>query len=129
MSSIFDELITDRTQGTFYNAADLNRVEAATKELAAILTACGYPVTIESKMDWAMDHFPTQTQMGRYLGNVKYCVTQYCAVPGVAMPQSMDGLTYIGANNIEKVLQCIADMVEQMKAYYRICGAFICGGD
>lgn len=130
------DLVTDRTatdvtlrnsKGT-YNMEDLNRVEAATQELAAILTACGYPVTIVCKTDWAMTDFPTQAEMGRYLGNLKYCVAQYCAVPGVALPQSMSGLTYSGANDIEKVIQGIVDMVEQMKLHYRICGAFICGG-
>ena len=89
-------MITNRADGnTYYNYSDLNRVEAKTAEAAELLTAQG----------WSMTDFPTQTEMNRYLGNVKKCVNNFCQMPGVTLPDTMDKLDYIGANNIEKTLR------------------------
>ena len=43
-------MITDRPDGnTYYNYTDLNRVEAKAEELAALMTAEGYIVTVSVK--------------------------------------------------------------------------------
>lgn len=129
-------LVTDRTQadvlakndkGT-YQAADLNRVEKATGEVANELTVLGYPVMITIRTNWTYTDIPDIGDMTRYLGNVRKCVTQFHAVPGVALPSSMDGLNYIGANNIEKVLVGLDEMAAALPQYYRRCGAAWCGG-
>ena len=125
-----NEMVTNRSSSDAkYNYTDLNRVEAATAEIAALLTAQGYVTTVISKTDWVRTKYPTRTEMERYLGNVKKCVQQFAAVPGVELPESMNNLTYIGANNIEKVLEGIEAMIEQMKAAYIYCGTINCGGD
>lgn len=129
-------LVTDRTQadvlakndkGT-YQAADLNRVEKATGEVANELTVLGYPVTITIRTNWKYQDIPDISEMTRYLGNVKKCVTQFHAVPGVSLPTSMDGLNYVGANNIEKVLVGLDELAAALPQYYRRCGAAWCGG-
>lgn len=129
-------LVTDRTQadvlakndkGT-YQVADIDRVEKATGEVANKLTALGYPVTITIRRNWTYRDIPDIGEMTRYLGNVKKCVTQFHAVPGVALPASMDGLNYVGANNIEKVLGGLDEMATALPQYYRRCGAAWCGG-
>ena len=129
-------LVTDRAQsdvlakndkGT-YQAADLNRVEKATGEVANELTVLGYPVTITIRTNWTYKDIPDIGEMTRYLGNVRKCVTQFHAVPGVALPSSMDGLNYVGANNIEKVLVGLDEMAAALPQYYRRCGAAWCGG-
>lgn len=133
---MINNMITDRTaadvaNGTskgYYNATDLNRVEKATKTVAAELTALGYPVTITVKTNWAITNIPLASDMARYLGNVRKCVTQFHAVPGVTLPSSMDGLNYMGANNIEKVLVGLDEMAAALPQYYRRCGAAWCGG-
>lgn len=133
---MLEGMITDRTaadvaNGTakgFYNAADLNRVEQATKTVAAELTALGYPVTITVRTNWTYTAFPLSTDMARYLGNVRKCVTQFHAVPGVSLPASMDGLDYVGANNIEKALVGLDELAAALPQYYRRCGAAWCGG-
>lgn len=123
-------LKTNWTKADKYNLSDLDRVEAATATLAALLTSCGYPVTITTKTDWVSGtDWPTEAQMARYLGNVRKCVTQYNAVPGVTLPASMANFDYNGANNIEKTIEGITAMVAQMQDVYRRCGAFECGGD
>lgn len=123
-------MVTDRADGnTYYNYSDLNRVEAKTAEVAELLTAQGYVTTIDVKTDWKMTDFPTQTEMQRYLGNVKKCVNNFCKMPGVTLPDTMDRLDYIGANNIEKTLVGIEKLLEYMLAVMRYSGTFYSGNE
>lgn len=123
-------MVTDRADGnTYYNYSDLNRVEAKTAEVAELLTAQGYVTTIDVKTDWKMTDFPTQTEMQRYLGNVKKCVNNFCKMPGVTLPDTMDRLDYIGANNIEKTLIGIEKLLEYMLAVMRYSGTFYSGNE
>lgn len=129
------QLITDRTledikngnEKGYYNYYDLNRVEAATKDIAELLTANGYIVTIDTKTLWTAADFPTQSEMARYLGNVRKCVTQFCNMPGASIPASMDNLDYTGANNIEKALVNAEILVGYMRSVLRVSGTFCCG--
>ena len=86
-----------------YNYTDLNRVETAVAELATMLG-----LTLTTKTDWGMVDEPSLSDMERYLGNVAAIRDAY---PGdaefPALPDSMDYLTYEGANNIEKVLEIV----------------------
>ena len=95
------EMITDRPDSnTYYNYTDLNRVETKAEELAGLLTEAGYPVVSEFKKDWTVYDFPTDAQRR---------------------------LDYEGANEIEKVLVTIEEMINDMKAAYRRCNTFKCG--
>lgn len=128
MSDIFDTLVTDRPNNdTYYNNTDLNRVETAAQEAADIITAEGYVTTIITETEWLMASKPSAEQMKRYLGNIHKIQTQFTAVPNVLLPNTMSGLTYIGANNIEKFLKEVPALVNSMKANYRRCGTFNCG--
>lgn len=132
-------MITNRPDGnTYYNYTDLNRVEAAAADMAALLSAEGYNVTITVKTNWTMmspfstlsqvkAHFPTHSNMGRYLNNLKLIRQQFPALSGYELPETMRGLTYIGANNIEKMLVAIPGLVDTMKGAYRRCNTFRCG--
>ena len=123
-------MVTDRADGnTYYNYSDLNRVEAKTAEVAELLTAQGYVTTVDVKTDWSMTDFPIQTEMNRYLGNVKKCVNNFCQMPGVTLPYTMDRLDYIGANNIEKTLVGIEKLLEYMLAVMRYSGTFYSGNE
>lgn len=123
-------MVTDRADGnTYYNYSDLNRVEAKTAEVAELLTAQGYVTTVDVKTDWKITDFPTQTEMNRYLGNVKKCVNNFCQMPGVTLPDTMDRLDYIGANNIEKTLVGIEKLLEYMLAVMRYSGTFYSGNE
>jgi hypothetical protein len=128
------DLITDRTLADvknempkgLYGSIDLNRVESATNELAALLTVAGYPVVITVKTNWIDFEIRWDTEMTRYLNNIKKCVDQFCTLPP-ALPESMDYLTHIGANNIEKTLLNIERLIGMLKADYRYAGAFYAG--
>lgn len=123
-------MVTDRADGnTYYNYSDLNRVEAKTAEVAELLTAQGYVTTVKVKTDWKITDFPTQTEMNRYLGNVKKCVNNFCQMPGVTLPDTMDRLDYIGANNIEKTLAGIEKLLEYMLDVMRYSGSFYSGNE
>ena len=121
-------MITDRiSNNTFYNYTDLNRVENKTAEVSKLLARYGYPVTIITKTTWTKANFPSKTEMDRYLGNVKKCVSQFNAVTGIGLPISMMNLNYVGANNIEKVLLGLEELVDRMISYFRMCSTFKCG--
>lgn len=128
--AIFDELITDRSQAHVnnlmalrsrdwdkmtpseqaqwygevakgaYNYTDLNRVETAVATLAGI-----FGLNLVTKTDWMVWDKPTQTDMKRYLRNVVK-IREKCSSARnfPTLPNSMDGLNYTGANNIELVL-------------------------
>lgn len=123
-------MVTNRADGnTYYNYSDLNRVEVKTAEVAELLTVQGYVTTVVVKTDWSMTDFPIQTEMNRYLGNVKKCINNFCQMPGITLPDTMDRLDYIGANNIEKTLVGIEKLLEYMLAVMRYSGTFYSGNE
>lgn len=107
-----------------YNALDLNRVERAVEYIeghlnalpdimAEYLSAIGvaddgfFHVPYESlvfpvKTNWDMDDIPVSQDMERYLSNVTAITA---AIPiERALPETMDNLTWQGANEIERAL-------------------------
>lgn len=123
--------LTDEEQAAFlaglkgaYNAADLNRVESATEYVNTFLNglqaaldtfraqygvamdafwAVPYaPLDLTHKTDWAISDLPTVSDLARYLENVRKVAGQVAI--DHALPGSMDGLNYGGANEIERAL-------------------------
>lgn len=86
-----------------YNYTDLNRVETAVVELSGRLG-----LTLTTKVDWGLWDVPTQSQMNRYLGNVRTIREKCAELANISdlppLPESMTGLTYDGANSIEITL-------------------------
>ena len=81
-----------------YNATDLNRVENAVKELSDYLK-----LGLVTKTDWSISDIPTREEMTRYLNNIKKVARALKG--GFTLPESMDYLTYQGANDIEKTVE------------------------
>lgn len=106
-----------------YNYTDLNRVETAVAELAGQLG-----LTLTTKTDWTCWDMPVQSDMERYLGNVA-AVRDAC--PGNAefpsLPTNMSKLTYVGANNIEKVLKIVYECMSKSNEDYIQSGEIYCG--
>lgn len=134
-NDIFTTLITDRTQSDVendadkgnYNYTDWNRVEAATAACAELLSNEGYVTTITSKTNWTPTDKPVALQMLRYISNVLFVQNQFIKIPGIDVPESMYGIDYIDANNIELFLQTVPELIENMKSNYRECNGFNCG--
>ena len=105
-----------------YNYTDLNRVETAVTELARRLG-----LTLTTKTNWTLWDVPTTNDMERYLRNVQ---TIRDACPGDAdfpdLPYSMSGLTYVGANNIEKTLMLVYQNIDTGD-HKCVLGEFILG--
>lgn len=102
-----------------YNYTDLNRVETAVAELAAELC-----LDLQTKTDWTMWDIPKESDMHRYLNNIKAIRSAgvgYSTTP--LPPDSIQKLDYTKANNIEKVL---VDVYEVIGTLFR-CNEVYCG--
>lgn len=135
------EFVTDRSEkdllkGTSkgcYQAQDLNRVEANTRELAQKIRRMGNICPdIISKLDWQLEElfspetWPVQKQMERYLQNVRTVSAAYGLDP--VLPESMDRLTLEGANNIEKALESLELYLKNTELALLPCGEAQAGG-
>lgn len=127
------DLITDRTamdvsKGTakgFYNAVDMNRVGEAVETVAALLAPYGYLVDIQVKKDWVRGDIPNESQLLRYLQNVRNLGSVFVAAAG--LPVTMSNLYYTGANAIEQTLSDIELLLPEMIAAFRPSGTFYTG--
>lgn len=135
------ELITNRTQRDVlernsrgcYGPDDLNRVERAVEALRMELTGLGEACpALAVKTDWQLtalyspEQWPVKGQMERYLSNVRALLLAYGLEP--RLPDSMERLTWQGANQIEQQLALLEQYLENQKAALRFCGAAECGG-
>lgn len=129
-------LVTDRTQqdvanGTekgSYNASDLNRVGAAMVYLRDRLNSNGFNIQIAPKTAWKEIDVPTDSNMTLYLGclgTLKSAITLPDYTPQA--PETMEKLTYIAANNIEKILEIIDVMITMMVNGYWYSGELYSG--
>lgn len=133
-------LITDRTEEDallrtakgIYNATDLVRVESAVAELVRLAAGRGLRPNVQVKTDWGLpgafsqDSWPTKSQMTRYLANVR-TVCAALDIDTAGLPQSMEQLTWQGANRIEEALQRALHRVRALLAIYRYSGEFYAG--
>ena len=113
MSFDISTLITDRTRADvvnqtdkgFYNASDLNRVEAAVQYVAERFAAQGYAVEVSPKTDWLASDIPTASELETYRQNIAALRALLAVMPTTPeAPDSMAGLTYTEANDIEQIL-------------------------
>lgn len=112
--SVFETLVTDRTAQDVANRTakgciaytDLNRVETACRELADILL-----VNIETKVDWGMRDFRTDSDMQRIRSNIEKLRNAYFVKSTTpATPRRIEYQSITEANNIEQILADIYTM-------------------
>lgn len=129
------EFITDRTEADVllnnakgsYGHTDLNRVEAAVKDISERLG-----LNLATKTDWGYPgdydpgKWPVEAQMARYLGNI-FTVRDHFGLTEIPLPTSMNRLTWQGANNIEKMLQRTLVIIDGIQESYRYSGEFYAG--
>lgn len=109
-----------------YNAADLNRVNEAMEYLAERFRGYGYTVTLRPVPVWTVTGIPTAAQMGDYLANLA-ALRGVLAVITAPVPADMDGLTWQEANDIERILKDIDQILTNAAAAFRHCNASVCG--
>lgn len=99
------EDVANKTAKGFYNASDLNRVGAAVQYVAERFTAQGYAVTVSPKTDWLASDIPTASELETYRLNIATLRALLAVMPTTPKsPDSMAGLTYTEANDIERIL-------------------------
>lgn len=112
-----------------YNTTDLNRVGSAVNYIAQRLALQGITVQVQAKVDWTMDDIPTIAQMETYLDNVAQLRDALEAAEITPpLPEDMQGLNYIEANNIEQILLDVNALINNMIAAWIYCGTVYCGG-
>lgn len=90
---------------SYYNVSDLLRVGEAVTYVADLLKSVGCHVEVEVKLDWQMYDIPTMDQMRQYIANIqsiRSSMEMFRSTP--AAPETMDGLTWQKANDIEQIL-------------------------
>ena len=103
----------------------LNRIESKQAELAEILNGIAYRVRISNRQWTAEDIFEYADYL-RILSNLDKLKQAFFVYPSTpATPSYMYG--YKEANDIEKILVDIENMISVVKSKFRECGTFRCG--
>ena len=125
------DLLTDRKSNAVYEYTDLNRVEAAVKSISTMFPQLGIDADIATKTDWGLpgeftvESYPVESQMIRYLSNVQKIKQLFPNT--IKLPTTMENLTWVGANNIEKVLQIAFERIDGIQKSYKFSGELYAG--
>ena len=156
MSTIIDDLVTDRTQADVervkalaakgfaamtaaeraewlagmkgaYNASDMNRVGTALNYLAARLApVCGMSIAWSAKTDWAVTDIITASQAAEYRRQIQNIRDALAYPAGTPDAPQMKRLTYTGANDIERILTLCEELIVNVAKSFRHTGAAEC---
>ena len=111
-----------------YNYIDLNRVEEWCKYLSDLLNSYGYVNLIDEKTNWNVNDIQTVEQMERYLKNVKTLIETFAIKKDTPnLPETMNKLTYSQANDIEKILFDINNLIQYTEKNFVFSGVANCG--
>lgn len=126
--SIIDTLITNRVPSGFYGIEDLNRVGEAMYYVAERLRSCGWDIEVSPRTDWVLTDRATPSAAKRYLDNLRRL--RSTLVLFATTPEAPSGETpfdALEANDIEKILIDIEDMVQRTQASYFYSGDLFAG--
>lgn len=110
-----------------YNTADMNRVAAAVSTLSGLLNEAGYKNEI-SAQSFADGEDSTDEKYSTYLANVQIlrdAISVRATTP--ELPAADAKLDYVGANNIEKILADLDELLSWMMHSRKYCGTFSAG--
>ena len=116
-------ILADPAHKGAYNYTDLNRVGEAILYVADRLKATGNDIMVSPKTDWTREDIPSPAQMGHYLEQIQIirdALAVYQTTP--AVPADMEGLTHNEANDIEKILLDVDELITNMIAAYYYSG-------
>lgn len=155
--SVIDTLITDRTQddvdtfvklakmrwqdmsdaerATFnagrgdYSADVMNRVGEAVNYLVARVNAAGGRIRdVEGKTDYAVTDYITPTAAREYLNTVIAARGIFAVYPDTpAVPETLAALSYKSANDIERILRDIDELITKSQAMMYYSGDIYAG--
>lgn len=125
---------TDWTTFDYYNFSDLNRVENNSEYIATLIGTYGTTPTLTGvKTDRDNTRIEFYDDLNRIEGNIQ----TLCNTAGTPLvwttPKttwvSLDSFNNVDAIRLENNLLQLKNMVENIIAELRYCGAFICGTD
>ena len=126
--SIIDSLVTNRTGG-YYNVSDLNRVEQAFEYLQTKMNGeYGFNLALTIKTDWTKSDNITESNIEAYRQNVatiRSAITVTNDTPDT--PSTMRFLTAKEANDIEKILQAVEVLLDNISAAWFYSGEIYSG--
>lgn len=106
----------------------LNRIETAQKTLAEDLNNLQYKISISNKTDWIYTDIFDNANYERLLNNLEKLKDAFFTYPTTPQtPSYMYG--FKEANDIEKILFDIEQLIKEMKENYIKCGTIQCGGE
>lgn len=110
-----------------YDAIDMNRVAAAVSTLSGLLNAAGYKNEV-SAQNFVEGEDSTDEKYSVYLANVQTlrdAIAVRASTP--ELPAADAKLDFIGANNIEKILADLDELLGWMTYSQKYCGTFAAG--
>lgn len=122
MSFNINSLIIDRTaidvavgnEKGWYSASDLNRVGQAINYVAGRLRELGHDVQTSQKENWTNQDWMSKGQSAQRLAELEMLrreIAVFASTPEV--PETMSGLTYQRANDIEKILSDLDALISR----------------
>ncbi len=120
------EDVANRTKKGYYGYEDINRVADAVEKLGKYLEEYGYITNVEfPTKTWAAADVPNESEMHTYLENVRKLRDLMAVSQNI--PDSMDKLTFSGANDIERALVYVDKAISYMERVFPRSGVYFCG--
>lgn len=119
--------VENRTDKGFYRSSDTDRVRSAVGTLANRLFSDGYSFPYVYPTSWAENRIPRSNEADRYINSVR-SLRGIIAMPSTyALPETMDGLDWRGANEIERFLDDLDKMIDGYRSSWVYSGEVFSG--
>lgn len=104
-------------RGAYTPSIDMNRVGRAIRYLVDRLAEIGIVVDAPAKVDWALEDIPTARQAAyytQYVTRIRDALQMPDDVPTIT--NGLGNLTYEKANDIERILVAVSDMIHNVRS-------------
>lgn len=123
---------TNWTSNDYYNAEDLNRVEANTQFVAEYLESIDYPVQLEEiNTSRYIESIDFISDINRVENNIEALRSKMDITPPGYGPKKIwtnrMGFNYEDANRYERNLELLYKWAQLIYESYKYCGEFTCG--
>lgn len=117
-------------KGAYNPPYDMNRVGRALNYLRDRLAAARYlePDAFSAKVDWTTTDIPTVEDLTKYLkcvSTIRDALSRFPTTPG--LPRTLDRWSYKEANDIEKILVDVDQLITNMLEARYHCGELFSG--
>ncbi len=120
------------TTNSYYNPEETNRENENTEYLAQEINNKIVTINLPEavKQDYNRLNFPYVGEINKLKTNIKFLIANLPISENPALTVSLTRLqsfNYIEANKLERNLQNIYDIIQNIEGYFRYCGTFYCG--